>query len=166
MDTLYELSQTYADFLAAVESGEIPDEAIQDTLEGLGGEITNKADSIACIIKQLNAEAAAIKAEETALTERRQAKERRRDSLKDYLSRELEFCGISKVETARTRISFRPSAQVNIADMGLFEGFADYKNYVTYKDPVPDKKAISEALKSGIAIPGCEIVEKQNIQIK
>lgn len=166
MDTLYELSAAYVDFLAAVENGEIPDEAIADTLAGLEGAIDDKADNIACIIKQLSAETAAIKMEETALSERRRAKENRVESLKSYLSRELEMCGRDKIETARNRISFRRSSSVDIFDVERFTHYQDYKNFVIYKDPIPDKKAISEAIKQGIKIPGCEIVEKQNIQIK
>lgn len=35
--TLYEISSTYAAFFAAVENGDIPEEAITDTLQGLSG---------------------------------------------------------------------------------------------------------------------------------
>ena len=38
--------------------------------------------------------------------------------------------------------------------------------YLKYEDPEPDKTVIKEALKSGIDIPGCSIVDNRNIQIK
>ena len=64
---LYEIKNTYLDFLARMESGEIPEEAVQDTLEGLEGVFEEKADNIACLIKTLNAEASAIKTERDVL---------------------------------------------------------------------------------------------------
>ena len=51
--TLYEINQTYQEFFDKVESGEIPEEAVSDTLESLDGEFEDKADNIACYIKSL-----------------------------------------------------------------------------------------------------------------
>ena len=38
--------------------------------------------------------------------------------------------------------------------------------YLRYKEPELDKKRVTDALKAGEVVPGCELVEKQNIQIK
>lgn len=40
--TLYELSSQFEQFMAAVESGEIPEEAIVDTLESMNCDIGEK----------------------------------------------------------------------------------------------------------------------------
>ena len=48
---LYEISADYQRFQEQVESGEIPEEAIADTLEAIEGNFDDKVDSIACIIK-------------------------------------------------------------------------------------------------------------------
>ena len=57
---LYEISVDYRRFQEQVESGEIPEEAIADTLEAIEGNFDDKVDSIACIIKSLLAEAKEI----------------------------------------------------------------------------------------------------------
>ena len=75
--TLYEISREYSDFVIAVENGEIPEEAINDTFEMLTGELDEKIDNTACVIKNLNAEAAAIKGEIDALAARRSTQPRR-----------------------------------------------------------------------------------------
>ena len=38
-------------------------------------------------------------------------------------------------------------------------------NYKRYKPAEPDKTAIKRAIKSGITVPGAELVEKRNLQI-
>ena len=67
---LYEISNEYNQFLQAVEDEEIPIEAVADTLEGIKGEFNEKADNIACMIKNQEAEMLAIKAEKDALNKR------------------------------------------------------------------------------------------------
>ena len=57
-----------------------------------------------------------LKAEEENLSARRKTVERRVDSVKQYLSSCLATVGKDKVETAKARISFRKSIQVQIDD--------------------------------------------------
>ena len=101
---LYELTDEYLKLLDAIDAGEIPDEAIEDTLAGIEGEIDEKIDSLACIVKELNAEASAIREEEKTLAERRKAKENKAERLKDYIRQSMEASGKQKVETARNRV--------------------------------------------------------------
>lgn len=54
---LYELDNEYLDFIAAVEDGTIPEDAIEDTLEMLSGDYKDKLDNTICAIKNLTAEA-------------------------------------------------------------------------------------------------------------
>jgi hypothetical protein len=67
------------------EDAEDIEQAWFDTLEGIEGEFECKAESVAQYIKELNAEAEAIKAEEKKLSARRKAKENAAIRMKDYL---------------------------------------------------------------------------------
>ena len=90
---LYEIAKEYQAFLDAVEAGEIPEEAIGDTLDGIVGEFDQKADNIACAIKGYMAEADALKKEEGALRDRRDSKMRKADQMKHYLSEQMQKMG-------------------------------------------------------------------------
>ena len=79
---LYELDNEYLDFIAAVEDGTIPEDAIEDTLEMLNGDYKDKMDNTICAIKNLTAEAKMIDDEIKALTARKKAKENSVDYLK------------------------------------------------------------------------------------
>lgn len=165
---LYEIANAYTDLCRAIEDGEIPDEAIADTLEAIGGELEEKADNICCVLKSIDAEVKAIKEEEQKLAERRKSKEKSYDRLKQYLSDTLVSTNCKRIETARNVITFRKSEQLNINEDAFIEwATANHSDLVTFSQVAKfDKTMIKNALKSGSAMPGAYIVEKQNIQIK
>lgn len=164
---LYEIKEEYITLLEAIEAGEIPEEAIADTLEMVGGELKEKADNIACLIKQELAEANAIKAEEIALAERRKSKEKAVERMKLYLTENLLAAGLDKVETARTKISFRTSKSVSVEDTDALIKYAMYNpQVIKIREPEANKTEIKRLLESGENVYGCVLQIKHNIQIK
>lgn len=141
------------------ETGEVLFDA--DNLDALELERNAKLEAVACFVKSLEADAAAIKAEERALAERRQAKERKAERLRAYISDSMTMLGDTKLETARVAISFRKSEAVEIVDASQLP-----EAYWKQAAPTPDKTAIKKALKAGEAVAGAAIVERRNLQLK
>lgn len=164
---LYELTNDYLALMQAIENDELPEEAIADTLEAITASIEDKADNIACALKNLEAECKAIKAEEDRLAERRKAKEKSHKRIKQYLSDTLQNAGLTKIETARNCITFRKSESVEV-DEETFITWAQKNrdDLLTYSAPSVNKTEIKKALKDGIEIVGAELRINQNIQIK
>lgn len=150
---LYEINEA---ILACVdpETGEVDAEQ----LEALMMERSEKLENIACWIKDIKAECDSIKAEEKALAERRQAKERKAESLRRYLDEALAG---QKFETSRCAISFRKSQKVEISDITKIPD-----DYLKYSLPTADKAAIKAAIKDGIDIEGAELVDSVTMRIK
>lgn len=144
------------------ETGEIDTEKVQSYLESLQVERGKKIENIAVYIKSLESEAQAIKTEEKRLKERREAKERKAERLKDYLKFSLLSVGDSKFETARCVLSFLTSKQVIVSDMEKLDK-AYVKERVEY---TADKTAIKKAIENGVEIDGAYIEEKKNLQVK
>ena len=165
---LYEIANDYLALMQAIENDEIPEDCIADTLESITSILEDKADNIACLIKNLNAEAEAIKAEETRLAERRKSKEKTAERMKEYLSETLLRSGYDKIETARNKISFRKSEVVSVADEAGFIAWASQNrdDLLTFKEPTLNKTAIKKAIASGEEFIGATIEARQNIQIK
>lgn len=164
---LYELANDYLALVEAIENNEIPEEAIADTLEAITASIEDKADNIACLLKNLDAEVNAIKAEEVRLAERRKAKEKSQERIKQYLSETLQRAGLDKIETARNRITFRKSESVEVDEDAFIEWAEIHRDdLLTYSAPKINKTEVKKALKDGIEIVGAELRIKQNIQIK
>ena len=166
--TLFDLNNEYKAFLEGVESGEILEDAIADTLEAMEGEISIKIDNVASIIKQYEAESDAILAEATILRERAAAKERKIEQLKRYLTDALVAIGWDKFESPRNAIAFRKSKKVSIGDEDAFIEWACANNpeLLRFTHPVPSKEAIGKCLKMGATVPFTALVEEKNLQLK
>ena len=144
------------------ETGEILEQGNFEELEQLTAERDEKIENIAAYIKNLAAEADAIKAEEKALAERRKAKESKAERLKEYLANSMLIAGQTKFESAKCALSFRRSTSVNILDIDAIpEEYRKIKTEIS-----ADKTAIGKLLKAGEQIAGAELVEKQSLQIK
>ena len=159
--TLYEIDQAILDCIDT-ESGEIIDAA---RLSALQMERCAKLEGIACWIKNLEADAEAYKAEKESFAARERAARNKAESLKSWLTDALQG---EKLTTTKAAISFRRSDVVEIPNEELFVSWAESENrsLLTYKQPVPNKAAIKEALKSGAILQGAFINRKDNIQIK
>ena len=163
---LYEIANDYVALMQAIENDEIPEDCIADTLEAIKGEIEIKADNIACLLKNTEAEIKAFKEEENRLAERRKVKERALDSLKTYLSDMLIRTNVLNVETARNRISFRKSEAVEVDESFLRWAIENRNDLLSFKEPTANKAEIKKALKGGQTLEGVKLVTNQNIQIK
>lgn len=156
--SIYDIEQAIID-LVDPETGEITD---FDALDALSMARDEKIENIAMWLKNLNAEAKAIREEEKNLAERRKVSENKSDSLKKYLDRILNG---EKFSTPKVAISYRKSTAVEIADEEAFAKSAD-TTYLIEQPPKIDKKAITDALKAGVTVDGAALVERENIQIK
>ena len=154
MASLWQIEEEIMDCVD-METGEIID---IERLDQLQMDRDSKIENIALYIKNLLSDAEGIKAEKENLAQRQKVAENKANSLKKYLSG---YLAGQKFSTARVAISFRKSESVNIKDSTAIP-----KEYLKYKDPEPDKTAIKSVLKSGKAVPGAELVQNQNIQIK
>ena len=167
---LYEVSVDYRRFQEQVESGEIPEEAIADTLEAIEGNFDDKVDSIACIIKSLLAEAKEIKSERDALDGRMKQKQKTADRLTKSLKDQMFFSGRTKVETPRNVVKIRknpPSVEIdNEEDFISFAQANALDSLLSYSQPKPNKTAIKDVLKDGVELPGVRLVEGNRLDIK
>ena len=161
--TLYEIDKQISEFPFDVDenSGEILN--IED-FEALQMARDEKVENVALYIKELQAEAAAIKAETESLDERMKAKERKADSLKRYLAQALAG---EKFESPKVKVSYRKSQQI-VLD-GAFDEWAQENapELLTVKTTyTPSKTAIKEALLDGKTVKYATLIENKNIQIK
>lgn len=173
----YELAEQYNEVRAMLDSGVAftedaqdydYEQALRDTLDGIGGELEDKAADIAVIIKEMNAEAAALREEEINLAERRKAKENRVKWLTQYLADNMQAAGLAKVDRPRATLSFRKSKGVRIDDEEVFILWAEtarQARFLNVKTTV-NKTAIRDALKAGEKLPCAVLEERQSLQIK
>lgn len=157
--TLYEIDQNIMALID--EDGEITNPEAFDELQITRSE---KLEGIACWIKNLKSDAAAIKAEEDVLAERRRTIENKIKSLSEFLSNTLAG---QKFSTPRVSVSYRTSKALEIADNDTFVAWASMFNPSLLRiKRDPDKKAITDAINGGMDVPGAQIVERKSMQVK
>lgn len=163
--SLYELSTNYLqalDFLTDPEM-DLPVEAVNDTLEALGGELEDKAINVAKFFRNMEAAADAIKTAEANMAKRRKALENRVQWLKNYIKDNMEICGISDIECPHFKLSIQKNpAAVNILNEDAIpEQFKE--QIISWKI---DKTAIKNAINSGSVVPGTELINGTRLTVK
>lgn len=150
---IYEIDKS---ILALVnEDGEIED---YEKFAELQMERETKIENVALWLKNLTAEAIALKQEELNLACRRHIAEAKIERLKKYLAYALDG---NKFETSKVAVSWRKSEKVEVDEEQIPAEWCDIIEQ--YK---PRKAEIKAALKEGKSIAGCRLIENNNIQIK
>ena len=117
-----------------------------------------KVENTALYIKNLKAEAEALKAEKMAFAERQKQAERKIEWLTGYLTRNMHG---STFESPKVSIKWRKSTSAEITDESLIP-----EDYLVPQPPKVDKRGILADLRAGLDVPGATLSENQNIQIK
>lgn len=159
MSSLYELQ---GDFLRLAEMMEQPDltpemeEAIQIALDDIKDDINNKLDGYAKVIRNFEADIAALKAEEDRIRDRRKKLEsnitRMKTAMRDamLLAIEPDDKGRVKAKTALFSFSVRtnaPQVKFDIPDDQLSKLLS--RKYLIPVEPAVDTKLIKDDLQNG-----------------
>ena len=96
---LYELTDEFLQLQAMLEDPDTDSDVINDTLEAVGGEIEVKADGYARIIRNMEGEVLAIKAEQERLANKKNLLESNIKRLKDNLQQVMIATGKTKFKT-------------------------------------------------------------------
>lgn len=165
MTALYVLAQDYRAAAEALADLDLDPQTVADTLEGMSGELEVKATNVAYMARNLEALAASIKEAEAGMTARRKALENRAAGLRDYLLRNMQACGMTKIESPHLQISVRSNPpSVDVFDAAQIP--ADYMRQPEPPPPAPNKTAIAAALKLGQDVPGARLVQSQRLELK
>jgi len=159
---LYKISDEIRAIMDAADpdTGELMDTQF-DNLDALELEFSRKAESVAFIVREQEAEAVAIKAEAKRLTDAARVRANTATRLKAYLLEQLQAQGIQKIKgdilTVRRQNS---AASVQINSMGSVPA-----EYFVTPDPVLSKALIKDAINDGEDVPGACLVQNEHIRI-
>jgi uncharacterized protein YeeX (DUF496 family) len=155
--SLYHLTK---DFQSLQKLGEedMPLEAIQDTLEAIGGEFEDKAVNVIKYSMGVEGDIKNIDDEIARLREIKTRKAKHVASLRDYLRDNMTVTGITKISCPLFSITLgKPTTKVDIvSEQDLPDEYVDLKTVIT-----PNKRLILADLKAGKEIPGAGLIEGQ-----
>ena len=176
--TLYEIDErlkNLENFGVDTETGEVVEtkEDFEQAYNEIQMDLNVKIENTLCFIKNLQAEADAIKAEEQKLAKRRKSRENLAARLTEHMDNYAKAQCLTEdgeldneklhdftFESPRAKMSFRKSESLALEDIDFLP-----KEYIvtTY---AADKKTIKKDLKAGKTIAGASIQENYLIQIK
>lgn len=164
MTALFELAGQYRAISDKLHDLELDDQTIADTLEGLSGDVQEKAVNVAKFFRNMEADAEKIEEAAKQMLARAKAIRNRSASLKQYLLTNMEVSGISKIESPWFVISIKQNpASVTIDDESLIPD--DYMREIPATF-APDKKLMKSALDEGYIIPGARLTRGHRLEIK
>jgi len=158
MTTLYEMAGRFLTVAELADDPNMPEDALTDTLEGIEGEIQDKAQALLQVCANMDGDIGAIDHEIKRLNERKTIISNRKQRLRDYLFDNMTATGIDKISCPLFNITLskaRPMVIVN------HESLIPAKYIKTTTTTAPIKAEILKALKAGEAVPGCALGESK-----
>jgi len=163
MRALYEINQDILDCVD-METGEILD---TERLDALQIERETKLEGVALWVKDLKAEAAAVKEEADKLTARKKALDNKIEGLKNWLLYALDG---EKLKTPRCSVYQTHSQRVVIDDekalIDMFMTSPFGEKFLRVKDPEIDKTALKDSMKQGYEYEFAHLEETESVVIK
>ena len=163
MRPIYEIDQDILDCVDQ-ETGEILD---AEKLNALQMERDDKLEGVALWVKDLSAEANAVKEEADKLLARKRALDNKITALKSWLLIALDG---GKLKTARCNVYQTHSQRVTVEDEEALMEFIYSLNapstFLRYPEPELRKDELKKALKDGATIPGASLEETESVVIK
>lgn len=165
MVKLYELATEYralADQLAEID---LPEQTIQDTLEGAVWPVEEKARAVAQVIANVEADANAYAEHAKQVQAKAKAAKARVEWLKGYLVQNMERAGISKITGAGITITLRHNPEsVEVFEAGVIP--LEFMRQPEMPPMEPNKAAIKAAIQAGQEIQGARLVRTNRVEIK
>lgn len=160
---LFEINQSIRELWdkIAEQEGELTEEDIQ-ALENLNIAKDEKVKGYGVIIREIMSDINNVNQEIERLKKIEKRLQSKADWLSSTLSRFMHDNEMPEYKSLEVNITFRPSKQLRIED----ESKLAKKWFKTEKVTKVDKQAIKDFINAGGKVKGCEIISKQNIQIK
>lgn len=142
---LYESTEQYLTLEDMAYDPEVDEQTLKDTMEALWGEIEEKADGYAKIIRGMQYDIEALKAEEERLHSRRKSLESRVKCLKDNLEFNMREMGKTKFKTELFSFSIQKNGGLQPL---VIDGCLDDipGKFLIPQPPVPNNEAIRSLL--------------------
>lgn len=160
MSSIYELTADYLQIMQMMEDGELDPQTLADTMEAVEGEFEIKAESYAKVMRNLDGDITAIKAEIDRLTKKKQTLENNIKTMKKALQGAMEVTGKTKFKTDLFSFRIQKNAPSVIMDETYIENVPE--RFLKYKDPEINRTAIKEAILAGEDLEGLAHLEQSS----
>lgn len=169
--TLYEIDTSISNLLAQLEpdeNGMLPEncDELFEQLQNLDMQRQKKLENVAKYTLNIRSEIASLKEEEKRLAERRKVLENKEKHLMQYLDN---ACGGLKTDLGIATLSYRKTERVEVTDYHKAIQFLagnHHSQCIRVFDPEISKTEVKELIRTGIEVPGIEIVKSTSCSLR
>ena len=165
MSTLYDLTNDFRMLLEMADDPDVDEQTLADTMDGLQGELHDKADGYAKVIQTLKARMKVIKEEEERLYARRKTIEANVDRMKAALETAMIAANDRKFKTDLFSFGIQKNPASVVVDELYIENIPE--EYLIQQEPKIDRKKIAEDIKAGKDLEGiAHLVQSEGLRIR
>lgn len=162
---LYEIRDQYLGLLDLADDQAWSPEIIADTLEGINAEFDDKARNCLMLVKHLEHQASAAKAEVDRLKSIQSQAEKQAEGIKEYVRTNMESIGRDRLDLGLFKVTLRaPTKVANVID----EVQIPNRFWRVIPETLQlDKRSLLDALKAGEQVEGAALADgKRALLIK
>ena len=162
---LFQITNEYRADVDRLKNTDLPEDVIADTMEGMAGDLEDKAINYCYAIRELEAEKLAQEAIYKAHKDRADSVSKTIDNLKNGLFFALKAAGIPEIDRPEFIIKFRKNPEsVVIDDLSIVP--SDYFTVPVMPAPALDKMLVKQAIKDGYTVAGVHLERSVSLSIK
>lgn len=159
--TLFEMSSTAKQLYELLESGDIDEQILLDTMESIGA--SAKLEDYVHVTKSFEAEIAMYDAEIKRLTENKRILQNRIEYMKSKMIEFMQATGQKTANAGTFKLTMRENKSCEVENIDLIP--IEYMREIPAKLE-PDKKAMLTALKNGEKISGATLKRSYSVTAK
>lgn len=155
---IFNLSDDYMQILGMMDDPELDKQMLRDTMEGIEGALEDKFDNYVYVAKEMQADITALEQTIKELQERKNSKESNLKKMKEIMTLVMNTTGKVKFKTSLHSYWVQKNPESVVIDTEDVREIPE--DYLTFKEPEPNKTAIKEAIKDGMDFQGLAHIEQ------
>lgn len=167
MSSLYELNGQLLELQSMLSDSSIEPDVLADTLEAVEGDYEIKIESYCKVIKNLEGDVDALKAEAQRLTDKRKVLESNIDKLKKAMYDSLKLVGKTKIKGTLFTVAIQKNGGKEPVIMSSDAKTEDLPDDLVIYTEKPNLDAIRDLLQAGKTVDGFSLGERgESLRIK
>ena len=158
MSSLFNISQDFKSLYEMANDAENEDmEALAELFSEVETSLSDKLDNTIYVIKELDSDAEALKAEAKRLTDKARALENKGKYLKELMLGAVKASGVEKLKSDKFSYYIKRTEVLNVvSEDNIGREFFRIKKEI-------DKTVLKKAIKDGLIVDGVSIVENESL---
>lgn len=155
---IFNLSDDYMQILSMMEDPDLDKQMLKDTMEGIEGALEDKFDNYVFVAKEMQADIKALEETIKELQARKDSKESNLKKMKEIMTLVMNTTGKVKFKTSLHSYWVQKNPESVVIDTEDVRAIPE--DYLTFKEPEPNKTAINAAIKDGMDFHGLAHIEQ------